>query len=449
MKRIATAALLLLGVMMSDSCVRASCSTASTDNQQTVRAVIEIAKLEPGHGQWQVASANEVTVTVTAPGAKQVLILSRPEEVPDWAIEEAQEGIEGEQFELRKLELPTNDQNGRGRKFVTKLTLPSDFAAEVWAEAVYPDGTKKQTETVALAAAAPSRNPDALGEAAGGSIGTDESARSDKLTGGRIRRATFQAGEPDIRLTVNLPAFRLTLWQNGAEVGVYQIGIGRKNFPVPVGEREATAVIFNPNWIPPDSAWVRRTRGVEPYEKIMAADPRNPLGKVKIPLGAGYLIHEAAKPSDIGHLTSHGCIRMLRGDLFDLAEKIITARNPPVTKLQLGQTRRNSERLVVQLDAPLLVDINYDLQVIEGGVLHLYPDVYERGAFALDSLRSELQSAGLEVTNLTDTNLQQMLDRVDSNQQFILSVADIRRGRWNAGKTVPVIEPQRLPSSSN
>jgi lipoprotein-anchoring transpeptidase ErfK/SrfK len=373
------------------------------------------------------------------------LILTRPEGLA----EDAQEGMEEKQLELSRLDAPTSGRKGRDGKFITQLTLPADFAAEVWAEAVYADGAKRQTETIALAATTQDVNSDTPGEAAGGSIGTDESARSDKLTGGRLRRQLLRPGEPDIRLTVNLPAFRLTLWQNGAEVRVYRIGIGRRNFPVPVGEREATAVIFNPNWIPPDSAWVRRTKGVEPYEKITADDPRNPLGKVKIPLGAGYLIHEAAKPSDIGQLTSHGCIRMLREDLFDLAEKIIAARNLPVTKLQLGQSRKNSERLVVQLDTPLLVDINYDLQVIEGGVLHLYPDVYKRGAFALDSLRAELQSAGIEVANLTDANLQGMLDRVDSNQQFVLSVADIRRGHWNAGKKVPVSEPFPLPGSSN
>jgi len=435
MKRIATTGCLLIVAMM-NSCPRLKDSSAPAVDQQIIQPVMAIAPLEQGRGQWQVASTDKVTVTVTAPGAKQVLILGRPEGVA----EDAQEDMEEKQLELSRLDASTSGQNERDGKFITQLTLSADFAAEVWAEAVYADGAKRQTETIALAATAQDVNPDNPGEAAGGSIGTDESARSDKLTGGRIRRATFQAGEPDIRLTVNLPAFRLTLWQNGAEVRVYQIGIGRKNFPVPVGERVATAVIFNPNWIPPDSAWVRRTKGVEPYEKITADDPRNPLGKVKIPLGAGYLIHEAAKPSDIGRLTSHGCIRMLREDLFDLAEKIISARNLPVTKLQLGQSRKNSERLVVQLDAPLLVDINYDLQVIESGVLHLYPDVYKRGAFALDSLRAELQSVGIEGANLTDANLQGMLDRVDNNRQFVISVADMRRGRWNAGKALPVVE---------
>lgn len=35
------------------------------------------------------------------------------------------------------------------------------------------------------------------------------------------------------------------------------------------------------------------------------------MGKIKIPLGDAYLIHEAAKPTDIGSLASHGCVRML------------------------------------------------------------------------------------------------------------------------------------------
>ncbi|MDQ3009799.1 MAG: L,D-transpeptidase [Acidobacteriota bacterium] len=385
--------------------------------------------MERGHGQWQVASASQVTLTVTAPGANHVLILSRPEGVA--------EGVEEEQLELKRIDTPTNAKSG---KFVTALELASDFAGEIWAEAVYADGAKKQSEAVALTATTQNSNPNALPQSAGGSIGTDESARSDKLTGGRIKRASFRAGQPDIRLTVNLPAFMLTLWQNGTEVAVYQVGIGRKSFPVPVGEREATAIIFNPNWIPPDSAWVRRTKGVEPYEKITADDPRNPLGKIKIPLGEGYLIHEAAKPSDIGRLTSHGCIRMMREDLFDLAEKIIAARSLPVMKPQFNQAKKGSERMVVQLDAPLLVDINYDSQVIEGGVLHLYPDVYGRGAFALDSLRAELQSVGVETSNFADSTLQQMLDQVGDDKQYVLSVADIRQGRWSAGQVMPVIE---------
>ena len=154
----------------------------------------------------------------------------------------------------------------------------------------------------------------------------NESARSDKFTGGLIERTTLEPGQPDIEITVNVPAFMLTLWQNGKEVKTYPVGVGRKDYPISISEREATEVIWNPNWIPPDSDWVAGRRDVKPGEVIKASDPRNPLGKLKIPLGYGYLIHQAAKPTDLGNLVSHGCIRMLRSDLYDLAEKIVAAR---------------------------------------------------------------------------------------------------------------------------
>ena len=47
----------------------------------------------------------------------------------------------------------------------------------------------------------------------------NESERSDKLTGGHIEVAEFAADQPDIRLTLNIPSFRLTLWQNGKQNG--------------------------------------------------------------------------------------------------------------------------------------------------------------------------------------------------------------------------------------
>jgi hypothetical protein len=135
-------------------------------------------------------------------------------------------------------------------------------------------------------------------------VGTDESARSDKLTGGGITKTRLIAREPDIRITVNAPAFQLTLWQNGKEVSAYHIGIGQKNFPIPVGEREAATIIFNPSWIPSDSAWASRGDGVSPDGKGRPNDPRSLLSKIKIPLGSGYMINEASKADDIGRAVS-------------------------------------------------------------------------------------------------------------------------------------------------
>jgi hypothetical protein len=232
---------------------------------------------------------------------------------------------------------------------------------------------------------------------------------------------------------VNVPAFLLTLWQNDKEVKTYDIGIGRKNFPIVIGERKVDKIIFNPNWIPPDSEWVRESEGVEPFERIEADDPRNPLGALKIPLGDAYLIHQAAKPSDIGNLVSHGCIRMLKEDIFDLTEKIIAARNLPLSKQEIEDLKSSAERRVVRLDTPLSVDINYDTQVIEGGVLHIYPDVYDRQTDTIEDLRAELQQAGIDDSKLDEQTLKKMLSRASMDEEFVVIIDDIRSDRALAG----------------
>jgi lipoprotein-anchoring transpeptidase ErfK/SrfK len=425
MRKIVTTGMALSLIFAAHTCKQVREGADSTGKRQDSAPLIEIAPLEQGGGQWKITTRDAVTVAVTAPGAKHVQILCRLV------------GIEEDYLELRTLASPVDRASGR---FETRLNLAPDFAGQVWAEAVYHGGARKRTETVAIAADTADSGTSGRLDAVGCSVGTDESARSDKLTGGRIRRTKLIAGEPDIRITVNAPAYLLTLWQNGKEVSAYHIGIGQKNFPVPVGEREAAAIIFNPQWIPPDVAWASRGNGVSPDEKINSDDPRPLLNKIKIPLGAGYMIHEAAKADEIGRAVSQGCILMLTADLIDLAEQIVKARNLPVTKSRIAQLRESYDRFAAALDPPLLVDINYDLQVVEDGMLHVYPDVYERGAFALDSLRAELQSAGVAAPLLGDQALRRILDRVSGDTKFVINVGDLRSGRSWRGRKLQMID---------
>ena len=267
-----------------------------------------------------------------------------------------------------------------------------------------------------------------------------ESERSDRLTGGRIERGKFEAGQPDIRLTLNVPSFRLTLWQNGKEVKSYFVGVGMKDYPIYIGEREAHEVIWNPSWIPPASEWVKSHKGVRPGEVIKASDPRNPLGKVKIPLGDGYLIHQATGPSNLGNLVSHGCVRMLRSDLYDLAEKIVAARSLPVTRREIAAAKAGTKTLSVALDEPLEFDINYDTLVVEGGVLYIYPDVYGRGTNTAARLREELGAGGADASALDGADLEKMLSKVTRRTKFVVPVASVQQGRALAdGRTEPLL----------
>jgi len=267
-----------------------------------------------------------------------------------------------------------------------------------------------------------------------------ESERSDKLTGGRIEQAEFAPGEPDIHLTLNIPSFRLTLWQNGKEVKSYYVGVGMKAHPLVIGSREASEIIWNPAWIPPDSDWVNEHKGVTPGEIIKASDPRNPLGKLKIPLGGSYLLHQAASAGDVGNLVSHGCVRVLRSDLYDLAEKIIAARSVPVSRKRIEAAKRSSRTLVVRLDEPLEVQINYDTLVVEDGVLHIYPDVYGRSLNRTERLRAELESSGVDATNLDEQMIKRMISKATGHRQFVVSTSSIVEGRaLEDGEVVSVV----------
>ncbi|HLL74588.1 MAG TPA: L,D-transpeptidase [Pyrinomonadaceae bacterium] len=268
----------------------------------------------------------------------------------------------------------------------------------------------------------------------------DESVRSDKFTGGRIERARFAAGEPDIRVTVDVPAFRLTLWQNGKEVKTYRVGVGKLDYPITISERKVSELVWNPDWIPPNSDWVVGRKGVKPGEVIKPTDPRNPLGKMKIPLGSGYLIHEATGLGDLGSLVSHGCIRMLRADLYDLAEKIVAARQLPVTAKRIAAAKRTKKTLVAKLDEPLVVDINYDTQVVEGGALHLYADFYNRGTNTAAHLRAELEESGFDPAALDDATIKRLLARPTQRQKFVVKLESLAAGRALAeGRSIPVL----------
>ena len=86
---------------------------------------------------WQVISSDSLNLTVTAPGAQSVKILYRPTFAEDRHIE------------LRTL---THAANANGGTFSTQLKVPSDFAGDVWAEAFYPNGERKEAKPIALTA---------------------------------------------------------------------------------------------------------------------------------------------------------------------------------------------------------------------------------------------------------------------------------------------------------
>ena len=270
----------------------------------------------------------------------------------------------------------------------------------------------------------------------------EESAREDKFTGGVIERTTLEPGNKDIRVTVDVPAFLLTLWQGDKEVTSFHVGVGQKDFPIAIGPRTANQIVMNTDWIPPDSDWVREAK-FKPGKAISAASPQNPLGKIKIPLGDGYLLHQAKGAGDLGSLVSHGCVRIMLGDLFNLSKKIAVAYNLPITNIE--KSRADKKQRILNLDATLPVDIFYDTMVVERGVLHIYPDVYDYKKNTLENLRAQLTGYGIEPEAISDAGLKKILARVKGKQQFVVSLEDIRAGQaLTKGKILPVVGARKV-----
>ena len=123
----------------------------------------------------------------------------------------------------------------------------------------------------------------------------------------------------DTRVVVNIPAFRMDLFQDGSLVKSYKVGIGYPEFPLPFGLRKAQQIIFNPTWTPPDSPWVEKMKNVTAGETVKAGDKDNPLGPIKIPIGLPSLIHGGKSPAKIGKFASHGCVGLTNAQIKDFA----------------------------------------------------------------------------------------------------------------------------------
>jgi len=430
-----TACLVVFIALVAGGCERTN--TPSGPPPAQAEPTIDATPIQSGSGEWKIASSPSVTFIVTAPGAKGIKILYQPEAASD-----------------RYLELKAPNIRNDGSRFNAQIQLPQDFAGEVWAEVSYPDGTTKETQPILLAVAgamdqqqpapAQSVQPTPTATPSPTPAGPADSNRAAQA-GGKAS-GTKQPAQADIRITVNVPEFKLILWQDGDQVQTYEIGVGRKEYPIVIGSRKAWEIIWNPEWVPPDSVWVAHMRGVSPGEHLEAGDPHNPLGKIKIPLGDGFLIHQAESPRDVGHLVSHGCVRVRLQDLTDLVQKIITARSLPVPADKIAHAMNSTDRLQARLNPPLPVDISYETLVIEGGILHVYPDVYDHGTNSVDNLRSKLQSAGLDSSKIPDKTLAAIMNRASKTQEFDVSLNDIAAGRaLTAGHNLPLTS-QSVPA---
>ena len=215
----------------------------------------------------------------------------------------------------------------------------------------------------------------------------------------------------DTRVVVNIPAFRMDLFQNGSLVKSYKVGIGYPEFPLPLGLRKAQTVIFNPSWTPPDSPWVAKMKNATPGETIEPGSKDNPLGIIKIPIGLPSLIHGGKSPAKIGKFASHGCVGMTNAQVKDFAMQLMRAANQEVSDKQIADYLEDkTQTKTVKLDQVIPVELRYETIVLEDGKLHIYKDVYAQDTNTEENLRRVLEAHGARLEDLSQEQRQQALD---------------------------------------
>ena len=210
----------------------------------------------------------------------------------------------------------------------------------------------------------------------------------------------------DTRIVVNIPAFRMDVFKDGSLVKSYKVGIGYPEYPLPRGLRKAETIIFNPTWTPPNEPWARN-----PGVVIPAGSKANPLGPIKVPIGAPSLIHGGKALAKIGTFASHGCVGMTNDQVKDFAKVLAdTSGTQLSTDTIVSYLKRPSRTQVLKLAQIVPVELRYETIVVEDGRVRIYRDVYGQKTNTEENLRAVLDAHGMSFDGMSEPEKTQLLE---------------------------------------
>jgi lipoprotein-anchoring transpeptidase ErfK/SrfK len=129
---------------------------------------------------------------------------------------------------------------------------------------------------------------------------------------------------PNLYLVADLSEKRLKMYEADSLLWQYPISDGTARYPTPRGNYTIRKLVWNPRWVPPNSAWARK------YTPKAPGHPANPMKVVKIffkePV---YYIHGTAETGRLGNSASHGCIRMDPEHVAEVAKYVMEHGGQP------------------------------------------------------------------------------------------------------------------------
>jgi L,D-transpeptidase YcbB len=213
-------------------------------------------------------------------------------------------------------------------------------------------------------------------------------------------------------ILVNIPAYRLDVWENDKVALSMRVVVGKKDTPTPIFNDDMTHVVFNPYWnVPPtiardetlpsmmqDPAFLRRMNMEVLDSSGNVIDPRtidvatpakyrfrqrpgssNSLGLVKFMFPNRFNVYLHDTPADslftrVSRSFSHGCVRLEQPQA--LAEYVLRDQ-PEWSSDRIAEAMQANDEQTVKLRQPLPVYLSYwTADVTPEGTVQFRWDVY-------------------------------------------------------------------------
>lgn len=170
-------------------------------------------------------------------------------------------------------------------------------------------------------------------------------------------------------VVVNIPEYRLFVFNGGALYAVYPVTVGLPTWRTPLGSFTVTTKVENPTWyMPPNLAEREKVK-----REIIPPGPHNPLGDFWIGTSLRHTgIHSTNSPMTIGRALSHGCLRLYPEHIRLLAKKMKVGDSGEILYL------------------PAKAAVNGDSIFVE-----VHPDIYGLVPDFRGALRERLQQMGV------------------------------------------------------
>src|SRR4029450_4807512 len=92
------------------------------------------------------------------------------------------------------------------------------------------------------------------------------------------------------------------------------------------------------------------------------------------------------------------CVGLTNSQVNDFAKQLARLGETQISDEQIAEYQKNkTETRPVKLSRAVTVELRYETVTVEDGKLHIYRDVYDRGATTEDNLRSVVQAYGVSV----------------------------------------------------